>query len=118
MSSLVRRSVIATACAAILALSAAGCGGDEEAAGSPPPGTVWLDDLEFVPETIEVEAGNTVTWEWKEQVAHNVVADSFASETKATGTFTHAFEEAGEYPYVCTLHPGMEGTVVVEPEAP
>ena len=26
---------------------------------------------------------------------------------------TYAFAEAGVYPYVCTVHPGMVGTIVV-----
>ena len=50
--------------------------------------------------------------------SHDVTADSFSSgDPGAMGggaTFEHTFEEAGTFDYVCTVHPGMEGTVVVE----
>ena len=29
------------------------------------------------------------------------------------GTFSHTFDQPGEYRYICALHPGMKGTVVV-----
>jgi plastocyanin len=28
-------------------------------------------------------------------------------------TFSHAFQMAGTYPYICSIHPYMRGTVVV-----
>ena len=28
-------------------------------------------------------------------------------------TFEHKFDAAGEFPYLCTLHPGMVGKVIV-----
>ena len=31
----------------------------------------------------------------------------------ANGTFSHTFDQPGEYRYICALHPGMKGTVVV-----
>jgi plastocyanin len=37
----------------------------------------------------------------------------FESEIQTDGTFTHTFEAAGSHPYVCSVHPGMEGTVEV-----
>ena len=30
------------------------------------------------------------------------------------GEFKHSFDKAGSFKYVCTVHPGMEGTVVVK----
>jgi plastocyanin len=50
-------------------------------------------------------------------VSHNVTsrgAPRFrSSPTKMTGTWSVRFAKAGTYRYVCTLHPGMAGRVVV-----
>lgn len=34
------------------------------------------------------------------------------------GTFQHVFATAGTFPYHCTLHAGMTGTVIVDPADP
>lgn len=114
-----RRSLLAVV---LLALVLAACGGDDPdadagqqaarpAAGEP---TVVLRDTQFQPADTTVEAGSAVAWVWDDgSTAHNVVGDGFQSEIKTDGTFTHTFAEPGAYPYVCALHPGMEGTVTV-----
>lgn len=108
--------------AAVAVVSLAGCGGGSDDAGSSDPGaevdgpTVVLRDISFTPETISVPAGGTVTWVFDDRgIAHNVVAEdeSFESETKDSGQFTHTFDDVGTHPYVCTLHPNMKGTVQV-----
>lgn len=110
----------ATAATALLA----GC-----TVGSPPPvssstappgstPTVILQDDLFDPGELTVEEGTTVVWEWEDgRRAHNVVGNWASSDTKAEGTFEHRFDEPGTYTYSCTLHAGMDGTVIVEPSA-
>ena len=44
---------------------------------------------------------------------HDVSGEAFRSEIQTEGSFTHTFDETGDYPYVCTLHSGMRGTVTV-----
>jgi len=44
---------------------------------------------------------------------HDVSGDGFNSEIQTEGIFSHTFEEVGAYPYLCTLHSGMRGTVTV-----
>jgi plastocyanin len=76
--------------------------------------TVDAKDLKFLPPAIEVEAGTEVTWRFVDgSVPHNVKGDGFASENLARGTFSHRFEQAGDYRYTCDLHAGMDGRVVV-----
>ena len=73
----------------------------------------------FAPAVVQVEAGSTITWQFNDvdeegqPVAHNVVFDDAASPVQATGTFSYRFDQPGSYRYVCTLHPFMEGMVVV-----
>ena len=70
----------------------------------------------FDPADVRIDAGTTVRWVWTGRGSqHNVVeADgtetlsdpSFESELVATEghEFTHTFEEAGTYDYVCSVH--------------
>lgn len=100
-----------------------GCGGTEAGSGSPTPagrpdpGTVILRDIEFKPDKITVNVGDTVTWRFEDQgISHDVVADddSFESDVKDSGTFRHTFDKPGTYTYLCTLHAAqMKGTVTV-----
>ena len=65
---------------------------------------------------ITVAPGATVTFVNTDEARHNVTADdkSFSSPTvtKASATFT-APTKPGKYPFHCTFHPTMHGTLVV-----
>ena len=94
-------------------------GGDDDDGGGGGGGTeVSMADIAFDPAEVTVAVGDTVTWMNDDSVDHDVTADSFSSGDPggmAPGdTFDHAFEEAGTFDYVCTVHPGMEGSVTVE----
>lgn len=112
-----RLKELAVGASVVLAL--AGCSDDggqtapDEAGEAAATATVSVEDNFFEPETVEVSVGDTVVWEWSGAEPHNVSADDFESEIQTEGTFEHTFEEAGSHPYVCTVHPGMEGTVEV-----
>ena len=76
--------------------------------------TVVAKKLKFQPPAIEVAPGTEVTWRFEDgSVPHNVKGDGFASENQSRGTFSHRFEQPGEYRYTCDLHAGMDGRVVV-----
>lgn len=82
--------------------------------------TVEVIDNEFDPEEIEISAGESVTWIWVDTAElHNVVAEdqsfSSGSPTAEPDTeFTHEFDEAGTYEYICQVHgTEMTGTVTV-----
>ncbi|MFF0815517.1 plastocyanin/azurin family copper-binding protein [Rhodococcus sp. NPDC003318] len=81
--------------------------------------TVRVAGMRFTPETVTIRVGETVTWEFDDNgLPHNVTADTsapseFRSPIRTTGSFTETFTEPGTYPYLCTLHPNMTGTVFV-----
>jgi plastocyanin len=96
-------------------------GGDEGGGGGGGGGggtEVSMEGIAFQPAEVTVGVGDTVTWTNNDSVGHDVTADSFSSgepgAMSSGDTFEHTFEEAGTFDYVCTVHPGMEGTVVVE----
>jgi plastocyanin len=76
---------------------------------------VEVDDNVFVPAELVVTVGTEVRWEWVGRAAHDVEGEGFESDIQVEGSFTHTFDRAGSFPYVCTLHPGMDGTVYVVP---
>ncbi len=86
------------------------------AAPEPDDAVVRLVGLDFDPRTIEVPVGTRVRWQWTDSVVHNVVSKDFASSRELDGG-AHAvrFDRPGTFPYRCTLHAGMDGTVVVIP---
>lgn len=70
---------------------------------------------------IEIRPGDEVVFSNSDSVPHTVTAGSpgdptgeFDSGLIGSGqTFALGFDEAGEYPFFCSLHPAMTGTVVV-----
>jgi plastocyanin len=78
---------------------------------------VTLSNFAFAPAMITVKVGDSVTWTNKDSTTHTVTADdkSFASGDLANGaTFSFTFAKAGTFPYHCSIHPSMTGTVVVQ----
>ena len=71
----------------------------------------------YQPNPVTVQAGQSVTWTWDDQGnQHSISADdgSFESCLQGAGsTFTTTFAKAGSYPYHCSIHPQMKGTVTV-----
>ncbi len=78
---------------------------------------VVIKDFMFVPTTLTVKAGTTVTWANKDEEPHTVFSDSglFRSNAMDTGeAFSFKFDKPGTYHFLCTIHPRMMGTIVVE----
>jgi plastocyanin len=113
-----RLGLIVLASLLALVLSACGSGAASEAPPAAPGNngepTVTIQDLAYIPATLTVGVGTTVTWVWRDgAIAHDVKGDGFQSKVMAEGTFSHRFTESGTYKYLCTLHPNMTGTIEV-----
>ena len=92
----------------------------ENAPGSSTPG---CEPNCFIPSTVVITEGGTVTWQNTDNAAHTATAGSPAdgpsgafdsSLMMVDGSFSFTFDSAGTYPYFCMVHPWMEGTVIVE----
>ncbi len=79
---------------------------------------VVLADIEFGPATLKIHRGDRVRWIWRDGITpHDVTSRGRrrfrSSETKSDGTHRVRFRRRGTYRYVCTIHFGMDGKVVV-----
>ena len=80
---------------------------------------VVIKTFAYGPKDITVPAGTTVTWINKDPEVHTVVNKdgkfrSAALDTDDTYSFT--FAEPGTYSFFCSLHPQMQGKVIVVPK--
>lgn len=92
--------------------------GIQTASSAPQTPTVHMSDFSFKPDKLTVQAGDTVTFVNDDSATHNVTSDSFKSGDLAEGkSWSYTFSKAGTYTYVCTYHPGMQGTIVVNAPA-
>jgi plastocyanin len=76
--------------------------------------TVRVADDVFKAKTVTINKGNTVTWKWVGSNPHNVKFKSFHSKVQVKGSYKHRFTKRGTFKYVCSIHTGMRGTVVVK----
>jgi plastocyanin len=78
---------------------------------------VKIDNFVFGPQTLTVPVGTTVTWTNSDDIPHTSVSTEGVFKSKVLDTdekFSYTFTKAGTYPYYCTIHPKMTGTVVVQ----
>jgi plastocyanin len=100
--------------AAVAALAAAAAVTAPAALASGTTATVTLKHSSFIRSTVHIHRGDSVKWLWKDPtVPHNVTFAHMHSTTRQKGTYTLRFTRAGTFRYHCTIHPGMDGRVVV-----
>jgi len=77
----------------------------------------------FVPSTVTIEVGDTVTWENTDTAAHTASGGNptdgltgpwDSSLIMAGGSYSYTADTAGTFDYFCMVHPWMEGTLIVE----
>lgn len=101
--------------AALLAF-ASGCGGSNETAAPVATTEVTMaKSYKFEPKSIEIDAGQSVTWTNEDNFTHTVQVDGQADHEVERGeSVSIRFDEPGTYHYVCTLHrKDMDGEVIV-----
>jgi len=123
---------------ACVALVAAGCGGDDESSSSSSGSSTKKEDtsgsgsgaattsdtveidmknFQFVPKDATVKVGQTVKWVNQDSAPHDATDEKtgqFKSDQFAKGeSYEFTAKKAGKISYVCTIHPGMDGTLTV-----
>ncbi len=77
-----------------------------------------INNYTFVPATVTVHPGDTVTWTNQDSIPHTATAldgktfDSGAIDPGSSWSFV--FAKAGDYTYRCAIHPDMRGAVTVK----
>jgi plastocyanin len=133
------KKLIPVLCACFaLALVAAGCGSSDnkksdsntapakaaapKAPAAPKSGVVAVSikNVKFHPDTITVKAGSTVKWTNDDGFAHTVTktggpgAKFDSGNVNGGATYEQKFATPGTIDYVCTIHPGQSGKIVVQ----
>ncbi len=107
--------------------------GDAATEGAADENTVRIATFAFVPKMLEVEKGTTVTFVNDDDILHTFTSGKakkqgipgvtkdidakpdglFDEDVDLDDSFEFTFDKAGEYPYYCDIHSGMDGVVVV-----
>jgi plastocyanin len=104
--------------AVLLIVVGGACGGSGPTGVSAAPDEVVIQGFAFSPSPRTISVGTTLTWVNHDGTAHTTTGGTGA-ETWNSGTlgengrFSHTFTSPGSYQYVCSIHPEMHGTIVV-----
>lgn len=109
---------------ALLLLVVVGCGGDDDdPTGGNTTTTVQMNAATFSPSEVTISRGSTVRWVNAAAIAHTItptvttqagVWGNVNVPAQQNFTFSHTFNTAGTFNYVCNLHAGMTGRVTVQ----
>ena len=86
-------------------------------ASSGPAAVVHMHDFSFDPETVTIQAGQSVQWINDDAIFHSATADDKSwnsGELDQGRSYTHTFEKPGTYEYYCDDHSYMQAAVVVK----
>lgn len=122
----------------LVAVAVAGCGSSSSSSSSSAPSAssssssaaapaagggsaenVTIKSFMYMPASIKVKTGGTVTFDNVDNAEHTATADSGSFDTgtlpQGGSKKTVTFSKAGTFAFHCSFHPFMHGTVVVGP---
>ncbi|MFE9399264.1 cupredoxin family copper-binding protein [Streptomyces flavidovirens] len=79
--------------------------------------TVVIEDFQFVPQSVTVNAGDSVRWINNDNTDHTTTSDGpgwDSGDLPPGSSFTRTFTTSGTFSYHCSLHPDMTGTITVQ----
>lgn len=100
-----------------MAISVAACGDEPKDITGEGDAIVSMPGFSFVPFATEIARGASVTFDFPAE-RHNVIFERVTGapadiQETSNRSVTRRFDVAGDFPYDCTLHPGMSGIVLV-----
>ncbi len=76
---------------------------------------VTIQGFAFNPSSITISPGDTVKWTNMDSATHTVTGTDFSSGNLKNGdSYEHTFTKPDTYNYHCSIHPSMQGTVIVK----
>jgi plastocyanin len=118
INSLMRKILLGSAGCVLLAVAGGVLGHKVAAAEST---QITIQNFSFEPKALTVVPGTEVTWFNGDEEPHNIVnADPgqprlFRSQGLDGGEkYSFTFDKPGTYRYICSIHPHMEGTIIVK----
>ena len=79
--------------------------------------SIAMKGLAFNPSALTISKGANVTWTNDDSTTHTVTSDTGAFESgnlSPGNSFARQFNDTGTFPYHCTIHPSMKGTITVQ----
>jgi plastocyanin len=92
---------------------------DSGGGGSTAEGTVEIvmKGFQFEPKEATVKVGQSVTWRNEDSAKHDAFSEESGLDTAdigQNGTTTFQPDKAGTINYICSIHPSMKATLIVE----
>ena len=80
---------------------------------------IEIEDFVFKPAEVTIAPGTKVTWINKDQAPHTATSTDTPQKFNSGGLdtddkFSFVFNDKGEYPYFCALHPHMKASITVK----
>ena len=78
---------------------------------------ITIENFTFSPSDVTIKPGTKVTWINKDEAPHTATSNDKKFNSGGLDTddkFSFVFNDKGEYPYICTLHPQMKATIKVK----
>jgi len=78
---------------------------------------IVIENFAFVPSEITIAVGTKITWINKDEAPHTATSTDKKFNTGGLDTddkYSFVFNEKGEFPYFCALHPHMTANITVK----
>ena len=78
---------------------------------------VIIKNFDFAPMTLTVKAGTSVTWKNLDGEPHTITSVDGLFRSGAIDqdeSFTYKFDKPGTYKYLCSIHPKMRASIIVQ----
>ena len=100
-----------------------GCGNKNKSNSVRGEHEIWMKNISYIPDTLNIPVGTTVTWVNQDSMAHTVTsADTVNSKILFNSgsigmhdTFNYTFDSSGIYHFYCKIHSKrMNGIIIVQ----